>query len=54
MVLAGGSAGAQPARHSRIAARGAPGPHKSVRDKPKLNSKGESDTTKPVTQAVDL
>eukprot|EP00257_Ricinus_communis_P013869 XP_015571407.1 protein IQ-DOMAIN 1 isoform X1 [Ricinus communis] len=51
---AGGSAGAQPARHSRIAARGAPGPHKSVRDKPKLNSKGESDTTKPVTQAVDL
>lgn len=50
----GGSAGAQAARHGRTAAKGTPGSHKPVRDKSKLNGKGDTNTTKPVAQDVDV
>ncbi|KAL9368274.1 hypothetical protein Peur_039473 [Populus x canadensis] len=49
---AGGGTGAQVARHSRNTTRGAPSSQKPVRDRSKLNGKGDSNTAKSVAQAV--
>ncbi|KAL9371834.1 hypothetical protein Peur_036974 [Populus x canadensis] len=51
-VEAGGGAGTQAARNSRNAARGTPSSQKTIRDRSKLNGKGDSNTTKSVAQAV--
>ncbi|XP_061959113.1 protein IQ-DOMAIN 5-like isoform X2 [Populus nigra] len=48
----GGGAGTQAARNSRNAARGTPSSQKTIRDRSKLNGKGDSNTTKSVAQAV--
>ncbi|KAJ6895281.1 protein IQ-DOMAIN 1-like isoform X4 [Populus alba x Populus x berolinensis] len=48
----GGGAGTQAARNSRNAARGTPSSQKPIRDRSKLNGKGDSNTTKSVAQAV--
>ncbi|KAG6789132.1 hypothetical protein POTOM_005222 [Populus tomentosa] len=48
----GGVTGAQVARHSRNATRGAPSSQKPVRDRSKLNGKGDPNTAKSVAQAV--
>lgn len=48
----GGGAGTQAARNSRNAARGTSSSQKPIRDRSKLNGKGDSNTTKSVAQAV--
>lgn len=50
----GGGPGAQAARHGRVTARGTPGSQKPIRDRSKLNGKGDSNTAESIAQAVDL
>ncbi|CAK7332055.1 unnamed protein product [Dovyalis caffra] len=52
MPNSGGGTAAQAARHSRNAVRETPSSQKPIKDKSKLNVKGDSNTTKSVAQAV--
>ncbi|KAJ8768147.1 hypothetical protein K2173_021087 [Erythroxylum novogranatense] len=50
----GGSSGTQALRNGRVAARGTPEAHKSIRDKSKLNGQGSSNFAEFVPQATDM